>query len=83
MTAGSTHEPQNAAVKSRVMGSANDLAADRTRRHRVWTTSCSGCRESCPASRNVIAFMGFGIYRIVLPLFGVMVSAQAELIGGY
>jgi len=26
--------------------------------------------------------MGLGIYLIVLPLFGVMVSAQAELIGG-
>ena len=36
-----------------------------------------------PASRNVIAFTRLGIYRIVLPLFGMMVSAQAELIGGY
>jgi len=26
--------------------------------------------------------MGLGIYLVVLPLFGVMVSAQAELIGG-
>lgn len=44
--------------------------------------SCSGCHASCPASRNVIPLMGLGIYLVVLPLFGVMVSAQAELIGG-
>jgi hypothetical protein len=28
MTAGSTQEPQNAAIKSRVTGSTHDLAAD-------------------------------------------------------
>ena len=62
-------------------GLGRDLAADRTRRHRVWTTSWGGRHASCPASRNVIVLMGFGIYLIVLPLFGVLVSDQAELTG--
>ena len=44
--------------------------------------SAVGATHPCPASRNVIALMGFGIYLIVLPLSGEMVSAQAELTGG-
>jgi hypothetical protein len=80
MTAGSTQKPQNAAIKSRVTGSTHDLAADTP------TSRLDYVLQWVPripvASRNVIALMGFGIYLIVLPLLGVMVSAQAEPTGG-
>jgi hypothetical protein len=80
MTAGSTQERQNADIKSRATGSTSDLAAD-TPTSRL-DHVLLGCHASCPASRNVIALMGLGIDLIVLPPSGVMVSAQAEPIGG-
>jgi hypothetical protein len=79
MTA-NTQVTQNGAGKSRMMGSTNDLAADApaSRLDRVlkWVPRILASKP------HVIALLGLGVYLILLPLFGVMVSAQAELIGG-
>src|SRR5260221_11425964 len=62
------------------MGSTNDLAADTpaSRLDQVlqWVPRILSSKP------HVIALLGLGIYLIVLPLLGVMVSANAELIGG-
>src|SRR5260221_14627455 len=62
------------------MGSTNDLAADTpaTRLDQIlqWVPRILSSKP------HVIALIGLGIYLILLPLFGVMVSANAELIGG-
>jgi hypothetical protein len=80
MTADSTEPAQDAARRSRVMGSTNDLATD---------TPASGLDRVLQwvprvlsSKPHVIALMGLGVYLILLPLLGVMVSAKAELIGG-
>jgi hypothetical protein len=65
---------------SGVMGSTNDLAADRpaSRLDRVlqWVPRILASKP------HVIALMALGVYLILLPLLGVIVSAKAELIGG-
>ena len=62
------------------MGSTNDLAADapssRVDRVLKWVPRILASKP------HVIALIGLGVYLILLPLFGVMVSARAELIGG-
>src|SRR5258708_7060534 len=62
------------------MGSTNDLAADTpaSRLDQVlqWVPRILSSKP------HVIALLGLGMYLIVLPLLGVMVSANAELIGG-
>ena len=62
------------------MGSTNDLAADTPGsgldRARQWVPRILSSKP------HVIALMGLGVDLILLPLLGVMVSAQAELIGG-
>jgi hypothetical protein len=80
MTANSTQSPQDGSASSGPMGSTNDLAADQpeSRLDRVlqWVPRILSSKP------HVIALIGLGVYLIVLPLFGLMVSAQAELIGG-
>jgi hypothetical protein len=79
MTADSQTE-QDDADRSRLMGSTNDLADDtpRSRLDHVlqWVPRILSSKP------HVIALIGLGVYLIVLPLLGVMVSAKAELIGG-
>jgi len=62
------------------MGSTNDLAADvpASRLDKIlrWVPRVLSSKP------HVIALMGLGIYLILLPLLGVRVSANAELIGG-
>src|SRR2546430_5939373 len=64
----------------RLMGSTNDLADDtpRSRLDHVlqWVPRILSSKP------HVIALIALGVYLIVLPLVGVMVSARAELIGG-
>ena len=80
MTADSTEPAPDAARGSRVMGSTNDLAADTpaSRLDRVlqWVPRILSSKP------HVIALILLGVYLILLPLLGVMVSAKAELIGG-
>ena len=80
MTADSTEPAQDTARRSRVMGSTNDLAMDTpaSRLDRVlqWVPRILSSKP------HVIALIGLGVYLILLPLLGVMVSAKAELIGG-
>ena len=83
MTVDSTPAPGDDAGKSRVMGSTNDLAMEspetpdsRLDRALRWVPRVLSSKP------HVLALMGLGVYLILLPLFGVMVSAQAELIGG-
>lgn len=65
---------------TRLVGSTNDLAADkpRSRLDQIlqWVPRVLSSKP------HVMALMILGIYLIVLPLAGVAVSAQAELIGG-
>jgi hypothetical protein len=65
---------------STLAGSTNDLAADpaRSRLDRAlqWVPRILASKP------HVIVLMGLGIYLIVLPLAGIRVSADAELIGG-
>jgi hypothetical protein len=62
------------------MGSTNDLAADTpgSRLDHVlrWVPRILSSKP------HVIALIALGVYLILLPLSGVTVSAQAELIGG-
>jgi hypothetical protein len=80
MTADSTGPAQDRAGGSRVMGSTNDLAMDTpaSRLDRVlqWVPRILASKP------HVLALMLLGVYLILLPLLGVMVSAKAELIGG-
>ena len=80
MAANSSPATQNGTGKTRLMGSTNDLAADTpaSRLDQVlqWVPRILSSKP------HVIALLGLGIYLIVLPLLGVMVSANAELIGG-
>ena len=80
MTADSTEPAQDATRRSRVMGSTNDLAMDTPSslvdRVLRWVPRILSSKP------HVIALIGLGVYLILLPLFGVMVSAKAELIGG-
>ncbi|HYA53787.1 MAG TPA: hypothetical protein VEG33_21765 [Streptosporangiaceae bacterium] len=68
------------AGKSRLMGSTNDLADDTPRSpldHVLqWVPRVLSSKP------HVIALMALGVYLILLPLLGIMVSAKAELIGG-
>jgi hypothetical protein len=61
-------------------GSTNDLAVDapRSRVDRIlqWVPRVLSSKP------HVILLMGLGIYLIVLPILGVKVSSNAELIGG-
>jgi hypothetical protein len=63
-----------------IMGSTNDLAMDkpRSRLDRIlqWVPRLLSSKP------HVILLIGLGIYLILLPLSGVRVSANAELIGG-
>jgi hypothetical protein len=65
---------------SALVGSTNDLAADtpRSRVDRIlqWVPRILSSKP------HVVLLMGLGIYLIVLPIVGVKVSANAELIGG-
>src|SRR5215831_15910615 len=80
MTADSTEPAQDATRRTRVMGSTNDLAMDTPSslvdRVLRWVPRILSSKP------HVIALIGLGVYLILLPLFGVMVSAKAELIGG-
>jgi hypothetical protein len=80
MTADGTGKTGKGSGRSRVMGSTNDLAMDdpRSRFDRVlqWVPRVLSSKP------HVVALIALGIYLIVLPLLGVMVSAKAELIGG-
>jgi hypothetical protein len=80
MTADNTEPAQDGAGGSRVMGSTNDLAADTPAspldRVLRWVPRILSSKP------HVIALIGLGVYLILLPLLGVMVSAKAELIGG-
>jgi hypothetical protein len=83
MTSDSTQASENGARKSRVMGSTNDLAMQtpetppsRLDRALKWVPRVLSSKP------HVLALMGLGVYLVLLPLFGVVVSAQAELIGG-
>jgi hypothetical protein len=83
MTSDSIQASESGARKSRVMGSTNDLAMETP-------TSLSSPLDRflkwlprlLSSKPHVLALMGLGVYLILLPLFGVTVSAQAELIGG-
>jgi hypothetical protein len=63
-----------------LVGSTNDLADDtpKSRIDRIlqWVPRILSSKP------HVIVLMGLGVYLIVLPLLGVRVSANAELIGG-
>jgi len=80
MTASSTPAAEDGDGRTGVMGSTNDLAADTpgSRLDRVlrWVPRILSSKP------HVLALLALGIYLILLPLFGVMVSARAELIGG-
>ena len=83
MTVDSTQAPREGTGKSRVMGSTNDLAMETPAslsspldRFLKWLPRLLSSKP------HVLALMGLGVYLILLPLFGVTVSAQAELIGG-
>jgi len=79
MTADS-HTAQNGGDASGLMGSTNDLADDTPRsgldRVLQWVPRILSSKP------HVIALVVLGVYLILLPLLGVMVSAKAELIGG-
>jgi hypothetical protein len=66
--------------ESTLMGSTTDLAADtpRSRLDRIlqWVPRILSSKP------HVIVLMGLGLFLVVLPLLGVKVSANAELIGG-
>jgi hypothetical protein len=68
------------AGESTLLGSTTDLAADtpRSRLDRIlqWVPRILSSKP------HVIALMGLGLYLVVLPVLGVTVSANAELIGG-
>ena len=73
--------PQSSADRlSALMGPTNDLADEqpRTRIDRVlqWVPRVLSSKP------HVLLLIGLGIYLIVLPILGVTVSANAELIGG-
>ena len=80
MTADTTEAPQDGKGKSRMTGSTNDLAMDSPQslidRALRWVPRILSSKP------HIVALMVLGVYLIVLPLFGVMVSAKAELIGG-
>jgi hypothetical protein len=83
MTGDSTQVTQDRLARSRVMGSTNDLAMEtpeapdsRLDRALKWVPRVLSSKP------HVLALMGLGVYLVLLPLFGVVVSAQAELIGG-
>ena len=63
-----------------LVGSTNDLAADspRSRVDQIlqWVPRILSSKP------HVVLLMGLGIYLIVLPILGVTVSSNAELIGG-
>jgi hypothetical protein len=63
-----------------LMGSTNDLATDTPRsaldRTLQWVPRLLSSKP------HVILLLGLGIYLIVLPIVGVRVSANAELVGG-
>ncbi len=63
-----------------LMGSTTDLAADepKSRLDRIlqWVPRLLSSKP------HIILLMGLGVYLIILPLVGVAVSAQSELIGG-
>jgi hypothetical protein len=65
---------------STLVGPTTDLAADRpkSRLDRIlqWVPRILSSKP------HVIVLMGLGIYLVVLPVLGVKVSADAELIGG-
>jgi hypothetical protein len=80
MTARRTPAAEDGDGRTDMMGSTNDLAADTPGsgldRVLQWVPRILSSKP------HVIALILLGIYLILLPLFGVMVSAQAELIGG-
>ena len=80
MTADSSQAAGDDAERSRLMGSTNDLADDTPRspldRALQWVPRILSSKP------HVIALIALGVYLILLPLLGVMVSAKAELIGG-
>jgi len=80
MTADTTEAPRDGEGKSRMTGSTNDLAMDSPQslidRALRWVPRILSSKP------HIVALMVLGVYLIVLPLFGVMVSAKAELIGG-
>lgn len=80
MTASSTPAEADGDDRTSPMGSTNDLAADTpgSRLDHVlqWVPRILSSKP------HVIALIVLGVYLILLPLFGVVVSAQAELIGG-
>ena len=71
---------QNGGVETTLMGSTNDLASDvpASRLDQVlrWVPRVLASKP------HVLVLMALGVYLIVLRLFGVRVSANAELIGG-
>src|SRR6516162_7157152 len=80
MTADTTEAPRDGEGKSRMTGSTNDLAMDSPQslidRALRWVPRILSSKP------HIVALMVLGVYLIVLPLLGVMVSAKAELIGG-
>jgi hypothetical protein len=76
----STLAEHNGAGESTLMGSTNDLATDapasRLDQILQWIPRILSSKP------HIIALMGLGTYLILLPLLGVTVSANAELIGG-
>ena len=80
MTASSTPAAEDGDGRTHVMGSTNDLAADAPRS--LVDRALRWVPRFLASKPHVIALMVLGVYLIVLPLFGVMVSAKAELIGG-
>ena len=72
--------PEGRAGLSALMGPTDDLADDQpqSRIDRIlqWVPRVLSSKP------NVIVLMGLGVYLIVLPLVGVHVSSNAELIGG-
>jgi hypothetical protein len=78
MTAHDTDATQDGG--SGLMGSTNDLAADtpasRLDRILQWVPRILSSKP------HIVALIGLGVYLILVPLLGVAVSAQAELIGG-
>jgi hypothetical protein len=83
MTADSSQAPRDGVGKSRVMGSTNDLAMESPETGASLLDRVMRWVPRILASKpHVLALIALGVYLILLPLFGVMVSAQAELIGG-
>jgi hypothetical protein len=78
--ANNTPAEQDDAGQSTLTGSTTDLAADvpRSRLDRVlqWVPRILSSKP------HVMALIGLGFYLVVLPVLGVTVSANAELIGG-